>query len=772
MKQIVTFLLLILFPGALLHAATISGVVVDDEGEPLEFANVTLLNDSSYVAGVITDESGRFEMERPALEVNKYKVSMIGYDDVMSALPASGEIGTIRLSASTGIALKEVTVKAAKPVTKLTESGLVTSVANTNLATAGTAGDVLGKLPLVNVENDEVKVFGRGVPKIYINGRPITDTNELQQLSSGDIKSVEVITVPGVKYSSSVNSVINIKTLPPKGDGFSASLYSANYFWQRLATKESASFKYRHNGLETFIEGSFFDRNSRYYNDCYLGATGTTNLESYYYPVMYAKRHSLTGKVGFNYQLDENNSFGAYYSMGRSKSSNRNIALSKYHFKDNPWETSVTEESGKVVSGPTQSANIYYIGLIKGLEIELNADFVKQKSDNEGSSVEYFNHERNDIRMNSHTGNDAIMWAEKLDLAYPLWKGKISAGNDFTRTTTRYYNKYTGIELKGGDSKIAETNLGFYAQLAQLFGQTNVALGVRAEFSSTKYYSNGEYVKDKSQSGSSFFPMLTVTSQINQVNLLFKLTHQTERPEYECLDANVHYLNRYEYKSGNPFLKSAKATTADAMAKWRTFFAQLIFVHEVNPVIFVSVPYAEDPNITLSTFLNMPKVQKLTFNVGANPKYGCWESNVTAGMQANFFSVPYMGRMKKCNTPAYNLKINNEFSLPKDWSLSADFYGVTSGYLLSPHTYMLGYSQVNLGVKKLFFNKSLVAQVMVNDLFAKTSFRNTFYYGDYIHKSYNYDEYRNVTLSLRYNFNVTDSRYKGTGAGEDEKKRL
>ena len=42
----------------------ISGVVIDEAGTPLDFANVTLLllNDSTMVDGTVTDGSGRFSV--------------------------------------------------------------------------------------------------------------------------------------------------------------------------------------------------------------------------------------------------------------------------------------------------------------------------------------------------------------------------------------------------------------------------------------------------------------------------------------------------------------------------------------------------------------------------------------------------------------------------------------------------------------------------------------------------------------------------------------
>lgn len=46
------------------------------------------------------------------------------------------------------------------------------------------------------------------------------DLTQLSQLSSADIKNIEVITNPGAKYDASVKSVIRIQTKRPQGDGF------------------------------------------------------------------------------------------------------------------------------------------------------------------------------------------------------------------------------------------------------------------------------------------------------------------------------------------------------------------------------------------------------------------------------------------------------------------------------------------------------------------------------------------------------------------------
>ena len=57
-----------------------------------------------------------------------------------------------------------------------------------------------------------ITVFGKGSPLIYINNKPMQSSEELKQLKSEDIKSIEVITSPGAEYNAEVEAVIRIKT--------------------------------------------------------------------------------------------------------------------------------------------------------------------------------------------------------------------------------------------------------------------------------------------------------------------------------------------------------------------------------------------------------------------------------------------------------------------------------------------------------------------------------------------------------------------------------
>lgn len=200
-------------------AQDIKGKIVNEKGEPLAFANVVLLNrqDSAFVKGVVSGEDGHFAIDS-ACNNGIIKVTSVGYKTVWK--DCTGEnAGVIKMVADSKV-LGEVVVKSSLPKTILKNGGMTTTVAGSVLEKAGTMEHLLDRIPNVSAQNGNIKVFGRGEPIIYINGRQMRDRSELDRLSSDNIKSVEVIANPGARYAASTKAVIRITTKKIQGDGF------------------------------------------------------------------------------------------------------------------------------------------------------------------------------------------------------------------------------------------------------------------------------------------------------------------------------------------------------------------------------------------------------------------------------------------------------------------------------------------------------------------------------------------------------------------------
>ena len=304
MKKII-ILIMVFMVVVTVYGREIRGKVVGENNAPLDYVNVVLYRDSTYITGAVTDRDGIFSINTDVVGSLTAKCFFVGYETSEVLVPASGDMGTINLLPA-AVELGEVVVRATRPSTTMKGNALVTNVEGSSLAIAGTANDVLTRVPMV-VENDgKLEVFGKGAPAIYINGRKVNDLQELSQLNSNDIKNVSVITNPGAAYAANVKSVIIIRTKPPKGDGFSGTLRTDNGFQHYFRTGNSIDLKYRIRGLEVFANYGWWYGDNR--NDRLNDMTTTTQAGRYNQSIRTIWRENyndMTGKVGFSFMFND-----------------------------------------------------------------------------------------------------------------------------------------------------------------------------------------------------------------------------------------------------------------------------------------------------------------------------------------------------------------------------------------------------------------------------------------------------------------------------------
>ena len=172
MKRYRRFLLLL----AMLPATTfaiaqnITGRIIDEQSQPMPFANVVLVNrtDSVFIAGAVTKDDGTFSISTDKQD-GLLKVSSVGY--ILMYIDArQGNVGDIQMQPDTQT-LGEVVVKGERPQYKMTTGGMTVDIQNSLLKDVGTADDVLSMLPRVQGEDGNFTVFAKGTPEIYINNK-------------------------------------------------------------------------------------------------------------------------------------------------------------------------------------------------------------------------------------------------------------------------------------------------------------------------------------------------------------------------------------------------------------------------------------------------------------------------------------------------------------------------------------------------------------------------------------------------------------------------
>ena len=751
-------------------AQDISGRVIDEQAQPMPFVNVVLVNraDSAFVAGAVTKDDGTFSI---ATERNDglLKVSSIGY--IIRYIDArQGNVGEILMQPDTQT-LGEVVVKGERPQYKMTTGGMTVDIQNSLLKDVGTADDVLSMLPQVQGSDGNFTVFAKGSPEIYINNKKVQNARELKQLKSTDIKSVDVITSPGARYNAEVGAVIRIKTKKHQGDGISVEAYSQVKYNEKWTTYDDATVKYRTGGLEVF--GNMMVNNGNHSEDNTI--TTDTRANGNHVSVLQVCPNNfwytmLGGQIGASYDFNDDNSIGFSYNLSGSLYEGGTVQSQQTITRNNALEGMVDQFIEMNISDrPQHEANIYYVGKAGKLGIDFNGSWIWKKNVRDQASFEH-SLQLADRTVTTHNENRNHMLAGKLVLTYPIWKGELSAGTEMSRSNS--HGIYDNVEqvVAPSNDEIKESNIAGFAEYKMKLGDWSLNGGLRYETVTSDYYSFSQYQTEPSRKYHDLFPNLSVGWQKNKWGIQLGYDKRINRPNYQSLNSNVQYDNRYEYEGGNPLLRPSIKQNIDLNVtySWLNFTAG--YSHSKDMRLNFGSLYQEGTEITIWTNRNFDKFESYHASLTASPKFGFYSPTLTLSyFQQNFDTQAY-GLATKRNEPEWQINFRNWFTIDKTTKAMLYLHYSTShdyGFNHYAHEF-----NVNARVQKTFLDGNLTAALFANDIFRNLRERWTGYYPvtTTSKDAYVYTQY--IGASLTYNFNATRSKYKGTGAGNAEKNRL
>ena len=766
----------------------LTGTIVDEQGQPVAYANVAVMNpsDSTLLSGGVSNESGYFVIPYetpPTVGGGREgavlaRISFVGYKTVWR-LSNKEHLGTIRLQPES-YTINGVTVEGERPKVKLEGNTLVMNVEGTVMERLGTAEDVLSRVPMISKKGEGFEILGKGTPLIYVNNRKLTDLQELRNIQSDFIRSVEVVQNPGARYDASVQAVIVIRTKRAAGEGLGVELTSWSRKGHGFANNERINLTYRKGGLELFAN-LFGAYNKRWEK----GEFEQTVFADTLWVITNKQRDKvynpfLEGRFGFNYQFNDNNSFGGFYQ-------NTYDYVKTWSDYDDDLQANgdiydhLTNHSLKRAKGmPLHQVNLYFVGKMGKADIDFNADYTFRHQRNRTTQQELSEeYEDRDVTIDNLTRSR--MLAEKLTVSNPLWKGRIEAGEEFTYTqwTNNLENKEGYITNSNNEQH--ERNMAPFVELRQQLGRFQLQAGLRYEHVESEYFVSGERRNDQSRSYDGLFPSLAVSTQLPLrgegagVGLSLSYSKRTTRPSYWQLSSDVVYENRLNMQTGNPYLQPVKYHQFNLTAMWRWLFLSTNFTRSIDPILYTAESLSEDSKVNFVTYKNYDHADWLSITLGAqkNVKLGgaTWTPQWNVMLMKPWFKSTFLDEDKRFNHPMLALQLGNVVTLPHDWLLQADFSMHTHGYQQNAW-FDCTNAMLSLSVSKDFFKRRLNVKLSGNDLFNGGINRFTLYSNRMMIQKVEDNDSRYVSLSLRYRFNVTPSRYRGTGAGNAEKNRL
>ena len=786
----------------------VGGRVIDQNGEPLPFVSVALLSaDSTYIQGATSDENGAF-MIQTTDACCILRLSFIGYKTTFVNVSGS-DVGTIQMIEDQPM-LSEIIVKGQMPKTKLTGNSMITTIQGTVLGQSGTAQEMLAKVPGMTAKGEELEVLGKGTPVIYINGRKMHDKNELKQLRSEEIASVEVITNPGAQYDATISSVVRIKTIRREGEGFGFDMNLGNsqdLTFGKSNPSAQVNLRYRHNSLDLFgmvnywkwDETTLFYDTSSFYLPTEKGVKGILQDS-------HSRNHwhdnGFDYHLGFNWQIAENHSLGARIARHDRFESGTDLWVNTdiehgYLTQDFLKENNYSDQNEQRHTPYSWEGNAYYNGQAGKLGIDLNVDFLSNKQ-NVGNDI----HEMKDYTihnaMEQENHSSSRLWATKLVLTYPLWRGHLEAGTELSFVTRNNSSSITNYPLPASDSKVKENNTAaFITYNFNLEKLGNFSAGLRYEHVGFDYIDHLDADNNMTRYQNEFFPSLSWSKQFGPVQTSLAYSFKTIRPNYNDLSSRITYINSYMLMQGDPTLKNAKMQEVSLNARYkipagaptRSLWLNLFAAYERRDNTMSQLPFAYNSDgVVIMKRVNLDKpVRNLAVFLSANPNFQFsifnsqldYSPNWTAGGQKFWNTMEFddprseTGKVKECYTkPIFFFDLNNAFRLPHRWQLEANMSIQTKGDVINFHMKSASYALGFVVQKCWLKDDALCLRATISDVLQRSVQDMAMDCGAYSFFESKSRSNHRLGISLRYTFNASKSKYKGTGAGQAERQRM
>lgn len=750
------------------QAQTTRGRVTNEQAEPLAYVNVVLLSaDSTYINGVTTSDDGTFSIAAPQ-DSCLLKISCVGYEARFISA-RRGNLGDILMKPDSHT-LKEVVVRAARPTMKMTAGGINYDVQHSLLSQAGTALDVLSELPRLNVSaSGGVSVFGKGSPLIYINGRLMRNSVELRQLTSKDIKTVEVITAPGARYSAEVSSVVRITTIKRLGDFMSFFVTARGNYFKEPAGSGGASVTYRKSGLELnlypYYSNSFSAEQTDFTSTLRLADCTQQTVQHGEYT---SRTQSLLPSAKISYDFNKNHSIGASVSLKQQLSYDASMASHYSVLRDGVSQGEVSQQTAYDYDSNRQNANLYYIGTLGKWNLQADGTFVHSKV-SQGQHIAEESATMDNRTVNTTSSQSSRMWAWKAVATRTVWKGELSFGAEQSRSRVNASSENPEGYIEASDNKITGDNFAAFATYDISLGHWSIGAGLRYEHVKSDYSSFGIHDPEVSRRYNDFFPNAYVAWNKDNWGLQLSYSKKTRRPAYSQMRSYQQYDNRFTYESGSPDLQPAINHELELMAMWKWVNLSVDYTYVSDQMIWMYDLYRQQA-ASYSFWRNIDHEQSLGVSLVVQPKFGFYQPQLMLAYSQQFLDVQDYGFVSTLRKPEFVASLMNKFVVSRTFWFSLQ--GAVDTRHDSGSQEHRSFTSVNMRVFKSFLGGMLTCNLYVNDLFNGQRDR-------WLIRTTRVDGYKNSTsytrgveLQVSYFFNYKRSKYKGSGAGKEEQNRL
>ncbi|MEY8589670.1 outer membrane beta-barrel protein [Phocaeicola sartorii] len=620
---------------------SIVGKVMDRNRTPIEFVTISLLsaNDSSLVKGTITDEKGEFILSRKDVKNCIIRASHIEYKTVFTSVPPSIKDVEFILEPSI-ISMNEVIVKS--NFIKHEYDRIIVNMKGNPVVKGRTVNEALGMLPGVINMNDELRLNGGTVSKIYINGRELHDRTELSSLQATNIENVEILPEADLQHNATTKGgiiYIHLKKNADGGGNSSPSLLGQmrkrNSHWERLGLPLSLRFgkwnfynnlvlsnsgnpyiteNITHNShLNTHIVNQNVDRNNiRRINETFSMLYDITTLQSIGLNCMVKQAGSTLKSSSFSeIQETEKEYTSSYHSKGKGDEKIYQASLN-YNWKSKNGKNTLQTVLDYLRSDETQELNYHYLYQYPDKNEENN------KCSNNGTVSDLWKAEINYIfLLNEHS---RLKW------------GGYYYNNHTDNQMYYAYQSEEGWQKEDKSGLFTYKGIGYagYAEYVWQWKKFTLNGGIRVQEDEVKCISNN--IAGDKRTYRNLFPSIKLGylfSEKNQASLSY--SKRMGNIPYKNMNPAIVYISEYSYAKGNPDLVPTTEHRIRLLLSlsdtWSISYTYGKRKDDSYPLVYQD---KDNPIITYTMPTNIGKSYRHAFSIGfTKALFSWWTTNAS-----------------------------------------------------------------------------------------------------------------------------------------------
>ena len=696
MKKLFTIVLCCLCAQiTLLSQIIYSGRAISSEDKaPIPLANIVLLaQDSSFIAGGVTDELGRYSITTEQGKVPQWiRATCIGYEDLLrpiSRYPREG--AEIILEVQTN-QLQDVTVRAKRKAFKLKDGAFVANVAAVpSLRNSGSIDNLLNRIPFVQGSDGSFSVLGTGgEATLYLDGQRVQDASILQHLRSQDIASVEVINTPGAQYKASMNSVIKIHTIKKQNmTSLSASQYAL--LQNRLSTYTSVNVAHSNaraywNFNAGYSRTAMASGNSDYYS---MPNGSGDLLETFSSSDMTYRGDIFMGGLGLNISPAKETNIG-FVSNLKVSAVKFDVASEGLIHKESGIVRLNTPYTSQIDSRPYKStSSLYYNGKIGTTSVNVTDEILLGSATKSSVYDEVGTSAHAQTKGADRYGMNSLM----LSFQTPVKGVKLGYGAElalsFNKNELQQTEQGIVTDVVSSTVKNGQTLLGTFVDVrAQWLGLSWYA-GLRYEYEASSYTQNGTRVTRQKPSPHFLSPSFSLSYSGEDLQATLSYRKSLHRPAYSSLNNFTLLENQYVYQQSNPFLLNETNDALQLLGTYKTLSFSASYNYIRNTATTALARHETKADVLLKRTINIPSYSTLSLGLNWSDSFGPYSPSIEVGFQKQL--LKYSGLT--FDRPELQLSTSHYVELGKGWSVNADAsYSSRRHHLFSEYSAKWSYS--------------------------------------------------------------------------------